>query len=107
MMFERIVDDACVEVEKATSVGGLGFIDDDIIFQKEKILKRNGATYEIHHGTSAKYPNTYKTNKLYGTFSHGLFVDDWFEVYSATKIENFVETMLKYLNKERIVQSVL
>jgi len=107
MMFACIVDDACIEVEKPTTVEGLGFIDDSIIFQKEKILKRHGATYEIHHGTSAKYPHKYKADKLYGTFSHGLFEDDWFETYSATKIENFVETMLGYLDKERIVQSVL
>ncbi len=107
MMFKHIIDDACVEVETATNIEALGFIDDDIIFQKEKILKREGATYEIHHGTSAKYPSEYKTDKLYGTFSHGLFVDDWFENYSHKQIEDFVETMLSYLDKERILSSVL
>jgi len=107
MMFKHIIDDACVEVETATNIEALGFIDDDIIFQKEKILKREGATYEIHHGTSAKYPSEYKTDKLYGTFSHGLFVDDWFDDYSHTRIEDFVETMLGYLDKERILSSVL
>ena len=107
MMFERIIDDACVEVDTPTNIEALGFIDDDIIFQKEKILKRDGATYEIHHGTSAKYPSQYKTNKLYGTFSHGLFVDDGFEAYSHTHIEDFVETMLGYLDKERILSRVL
>ncbi len=107
MMFERIVDDACIEVERPTTVEALGFINDDIVFQKEKILKRNGTTYEIHHGTSAKYPNAYKADKLYGTFSHGLFEDAWFQSYSRNRIEDFVETMLGYLDKERILHSVL
>ena len=107
MMFERIVDDTCVEVDTPTNIDALGFIDDDIIFKKEKILKREGATYEIHHGTSTKYPSEYKTDKLYGTFSHGLFVDDWFEDYSHKQIEDFVETMLDYLDRERILSSVL
>ena len=107
MMFARIVDDACVEVDTPTSIEALGFIDYDIIFQKEKILKRHGSTYEIHHGTSTKYPSAYKTDKLYGTFSHGFFVDDWFETYSHKQIEDFVETMLGYLDRERILNSVL
>ena len=107
MMFRHIVDDGCVEIDTPTSIEALGFIDDAITFQKEKILKRHGATYEIHHGTSAKYPNAYKADKLYGTFSHGLFEDDWFKAYSHKQIEDFVETMLGYLDKKRILNSVL
>jgi len=106
MMFERIIDKDCIETTKPTVETGLGFIDDEIIFQKEKILKKEGECYEIHHGTSTKYPDGYKTDKLYGTFSHGLFVDDWFKTYEKEQIKTFTETMKKYLDIERIVQSV-
>ena len=36
MMFENIIDKQCVEVSKPTKIKALGFIDDDIIFQKKK-----------------------------------------------------------------------
>jgi len=107
MMFEQIIDEVCVEVEQTTTVEALGFIEGDILFQKEKILKRHGDTYEIHHGTSKRYPDAYKNDKLYGTFSHGLFVDEWFKAYEKTSIDAFLKTMQAHLNTERILQSVL
>jgi len=106
MMFERIVDENCIETTVATIEAGLGFIDDEIVFQKEKVLKKEGNLYEIHHGTSAKYPDGYKTDKLYGTFLHGLFVDEWFKTYEKERIEAFTEKMKKHLDIERIIQSV-
>jgi len=107
MMFKHIIDNACIEVQEPTTVAALGFIDDDIVFQEEKILKNHGDTYEIHHGTSAKYPDEYKTDKVYGTFSHGLFIDDWFKSYEKERINAFVEKMKKHLDVERIVKNVL
>ena len=107
MMFKHIIDNACIEVQEPTTVAALGFIDDDIVFQEEKILKNHGDTYEIHHGTSARYPDEYKTDKVYGTFSHGLFVDDWFKNYEKERINTFVEKMKKHLDVERIVKNVL
>jgi len=106
MMFERIIDENCIETTKPTVETGLGFIDDEIIFQKEKILKKEGECYEIHHGTSTKYPDGYKTDKLYGTFSHGLFIDDWFKTYEKERIKAFTETMKKHLDIEKVIQSV-
>ena len=107
MMFESIVDEESIECSQPTRVEALGFIDDSIVFQKEKILKRDGAKFEIHHGTSKKYPLEYKSEKVYGTFSHGLFADAWFETYSVKTIGTFVATMKKKLNVERILNSVL
>jgi len=106
MMFERIIDKLCIETAEPTVEEGLGFIDDEIIFQKEKILKKEGSCYEIHHGTSAKYPKEYKASKLYGTFSHGLFADAWFHTYEQEQIEAFVSHMRAHLDVERILQSV-
>jgi len=107
MMHHSIVDDACVEVEVPTTVEALGFIEGEIHFQKEKILKRHGDTYEIHHGISTSHPEGYKSKKLYGTFSHGLFIDEWFKVYEKERIRAFIEKMKVHLDVERIVKSVL
>ena len=107
MMHQSIVDDACVEVQVPTTVEALGFIEGEVHFQKEKILKLHGDTYEIHHGTSTSYPDEYKSEKVYGTFSHGLFVDAWFKAYEKERITAFVEKMKVHLDVERILKSVL
>ena len=107
MMFMHIIDDACIETDVVTKVEGLGFINDNIVFQEEKILKQNGALFEIHHGTSEKYPLEYRDKNLFGTFSHGLFVDEWFKSHSHETIENFVATMRKRLDVEKIMQNLL
>ena len=107
MMHTSIIDDLCVEVEVPTTIEALGFIEGEIHFQKEKILKLHGDTYEIHHGTSTTYPHTYKSEKIYGTFSHGLFVDDWFKSYEKERINAFVEKMKAQLDIERILSHIL
>ena len=107
MLFEKIIDNECIEVETPTEAEGFGFIDDEIIFKKEKILKTDGDKFEIHHGVSAKYPDEYKTENIYGTFSHGLFVDKWFNEHSKKTVQEFVDTMTKRLDIQRIVNSVL
>ena len=107
MMFENIMDDTCIEVEEPTHIKALGFIDDDIHFQTEKILKKDGEKFEIHHGTSHKYPDEYKTEHIYGTFSHGLFSDAWFKGYKRETIDNFVATMREKLDVEKIVKAIM
>jgi adenosylcobyric acid synthase len=107
MLFNNIIDDECIEVTTPTIENGFGFIDDDIIFQKEKILKKDGKLFEIHHGVSLKYPLEYKTNNIYGTFSHGLFEDEWFENHKRKTMYEFVNSMKKYLDIDRIINSVL
>jgi adenosylcobyric acid synthase len=98
MMFEYIIDNLCIETSKPTKIKALGFIDDDIIFQKEKILKKIGDRFEIHHGISKKYPNGFEKDNIKGTFLHGLFVDDDFKLYKKQTINNFVDTMRSKLN---------
>jgi len=106
MMFENIIDEELIEVDVATSEKGFGFIDDDIVYQKDKTLKKDGDIFEIHHGISKKYPNEYKTNNIYGTFNHGLFVDDWFRNHKKKVIQEFMNTMKKHLDIKRIIKSV-
>ena len=107
MMHQSIVDNMCVEVQEPITVEALGFIEGEVHFQKEKILKLHGDTYEIHHGTSTSYPGEYKSQKVYGTFSHGLFVDAWFKAYEKERITAFLEKMKAHLDVERLIKNVL
>ena len=107
MMFDKIIDKNCIETTEPTVEAGLGFIDDEIIFQKEKILKKEGDLYEIHHGTSAKYPTEYKRGKIYGTFSHGIFIDTWFKTYEKEAIIKFFHTMQYRLHQTNILHALL
>jgi len=114
MMFQYIHDPEAIETQKPMKIKGLGLIDDDIIFYKEKIIKRdrynvfgkqiNG--FEIHHGISKKYPLFYEKENIKGTFIHGLFNDKMFESYKREAINNFVEEMKKRLNIKRIINSL-
>ena len=87
MMFEYIIDDICIETLTPTKESGLGFIDDNIIFLKDKVLKKklyrvfknDCDGFEIHHGISKKYPITFEKNNIKGTFVHGLYNDKKFE----------------------------
>ncbi len=114
MMFNNIHDPSAIETDKPSSSKGLGFIDDDIHFQKEKIL-RQGYYYlfgkrikgfEIHHGTSQHYPMYYKKENIKGTFIHGFFNDEAFSSYKKATIHSFVEIMKKRLDIKRILDSV-
>ncbi len=107
MMHNYIEDSDSIEVQTPTKVEALGFIDANIVFKKDKIVRLNGDKYEIHHGISTTYPNEYRSTNIYGTFSHGLFVDEWFKMYEKESIELFVEKMKSHLNIERILKSVL
>ncbi|HLD24232.1 MAG TPA: hypothetical protein VJA83_09860, partial [Sulfuricurvum sp.] len=114
MMFEEIIDEECVETAEPSRESGLGFIDDVIVFQKEKVLKkgqydlfgktRNG--FEIHHGVSEKYPLLYEKGHIKGTFVHGLFEDEAFEAYKKTTLDGFIATMRDEIDMERVIESI-
>ena len=114
MLFHKIIDIECIEVDRPTTVYGLGFIDDNINFKKEKIVKQGkyslfGKTingFEIHHGTSKKYPLYYQRDNIRGTFVHGLFETATFEAYKRKTINEFVETMRERLDIKKIINSV-
>ena len=114
MMFNHIIDQEEIETNEPTTIKGLGFIDDDIVFKKEKIVKtgdyhlfgKNIKGFEIHHGISKKYPLYYKRDNIKGTFVHGLFDDKSFEIYKRKTIDNFVETMKSKLDIKRVIDSL-
>ncbi|OHE07478.1 MAG: cobyric acid synthase CobQ [Sulfurimonas sp. RIFOXYD12_FULL_33_39] len=83
MMFERILDPEMVESE-LQEVFGFGRIKGDVIFAKEKIVKKGCyhlfgemiCGYEIHNGVAKKRCKSKKN--LYATFVHGIFESDEF-----------------------------
>ncbi|MDQ1298414.1 MAG: adenosylcobyric acid synthase [Campylobacterota bacterium] len=115
MMFDAIIDEECVETAEPSREEALGFIDDIIVFQKDKVLKKGEYSlfgkiiqgFEIHHGVSAKYPLVYEKGPIKGTFVHGLFEDEAFETYKKTTIDSFVATMREEIDMERILNHVL
>ena len=114
MMFQEIIDEACVETVVSSRESALGFIDDVIIFQKEKVLRKSEYEifgkrvrgFEIHHGISVKYPLSYAKDHIKGTFVHGLFEDESFEAYKKITIDTFISTMRDEINMERIVDAL-
>ena len=114
MMFENIIDDLCVETLIPTKEEGLGFIDDNIIFLKDKVLKKklykvfknNCDGFEIHHGISKKYPLSFEKNNIKGTFVHGLYNDKKFDKHKKKTIDDFISVMKNKLNVEKIYQSI-
>ncbi|HIP50899.1 MAG TPA: cobyric acid synthase [Campylobacterales bacterium] len=114
MMFKNIHDPYGIESDEATSTKGLGFIDDDIYFQKEKILRQGDyylfgksiKGFEIHHGTSHHYPMYYQKDNIKGTFIHGFFNDEAFLSYKKATIHSFVEIMKERLDIDKIMKSI-
>lgn len=115
MMFESIIDEGCIETSEPMSEEALGFVDDVIVFQKEKILKKGEYTlfgktvkgFEIHHGVSTKYSLLYQKGTIKGTFVHGIFEDEAFEAYKKKTIDDFIATMRGEIDVERILAHVL
>lgn len=114
MMFNEIIDEECIETAEPSREKALGFIDDVIVFQKEKVLTKGeysifGKTingFEIHHGVSGKYPLSYEKEHIKGTFVHGLFEDEAFENYKKTTLDSFIESMRDEIDMERICSQI-
>lgn len=102
MMFERILDPDAVESE-FQKVKGFGRIKGDVLFAKEKIVKKGCyylfghmiEGYEIHNGIAKK--RVVKKKNLYATFVHGIFESDEFRFVLFSKID---ETYKGYDFKE-------
>ncbi|MBW6488332.1 cobyric acid synthase [Sulfurimonas sp.] len=96
MMFERILDPDGVESERQ-EVKGLGRIKGDVVFGKEKIVKKGCYYlfgymidgYEIHNGVAKK--RVVKKKNLYATFVHGIFENDSFRYRLFSKIDKNYE----------------
>ncbi|MDY0122713.1 cobyric acid synthase [Sulfurimonas sp.] len=129
MMFERILDPDGVESE-LQEVKGFGRIKGDVLFGKEKIVKKGCYYlfghmidgYEIHNGVAKK--RVVKKKNLYATFVHGIFESDEFRCklfckidetyegydfkeYKAKAIKEFVEHIEKNVNVDFIKKELI
>ena len=128
MMFEEILDDEGVE-SSSKKISGLGRFEGNVIFQKEKILKKGIYDvdslslygYEIHNGVTKELWQ--RKGNIFGTFLHGIFDNDNFrkklfgniEVtyegynfkrYKDDKIEEFCSFVGSYLDMDRILKEI-
>jgi len=131
MMMNKICDKNAVE-NQATSENGLGFIEDKVMFFKNKHLKRasfnifgikvNG--FLMHNARAYKYPLFYEEENFAGCFIHKIFDNDKirakffkslnnnyqgfkYKQYKKNKITNFTNTMLKYLDTKKILKEII
>jgi len=131
MLFNFLDDKYSLENEKPTKEEGFSFIDDIMIFKKEKTLEKKEYKifdcsvkgFEIHHGKSAKYPLYYENKNIKGTFVHAIFDNDNlrdkifkkidkryksfnFETHKQEAISDFILELKKKLNVEKIKKSL-
>ncbi|MDQ1268106.1 MAG: adenosylcobyric acid synthase [Campylobacterota bacterium] len=108
MMLERILDPDAVESE-FKEVLGFGRIKGEVVFEKEKIVKKGCyylfghmiEGYEIHNGVAKK--REIKKKNLYATFVHGIFESDEFRYRLFSKIDkNYVGYNFKEYKAEAI-----
>lgn len=115
MMFKNIIDELCIETQIPTKEPALGFIDDNIIFMRDKTLakkrykvfKNHCDGFEIHHGISKKYPLSFEKNNIKGTFVHGLYDDEEFQIHKKKTIDDFVSVMKNKLDIDTIYKSIV
>ena len=124
MMFEKILDPHNIESDKK-EVRGFGRLKGEVVFQKEKIVKKGTYIlfrsvvdgYEIHNAIAKK---RYKSEEnLYATFIHGLFDSDEirykifskinpnykgynFKEYKTLSIKSFAQHIAKHVDIDKI-----
>ena len=131
MMFEQLHDKYALENEKESLEEGFGFINDEIIFEKQKTLKKSTYEmlnckiegFEIHHGQSKKYPLGFENGNIFGTFIHAIFDNDnirnqifkninssykafEFNTYKQTKINSFISSLRQRLDVKRVLEEI-
>ena len=131
MMFNNIIDNNFVEVDKKTKIKALGFFNDNIKFKRNKILNKNKFNifgigvdgFEMHCGVSKKYPLYAKNKNTQGTFIHAVFDNDNFrnylfksinnnykgfiyQKYKKDTIQKFINNMEKHINIDKVLRGI-
>ncbi len=131
MMFNHIIDNNKVEVLEDTKIKGLGIFDDNIKFQKNKILKKEIFDvlgyevdgFEMHCGVSKMFPLYAKVGNKQGSFIHAIFDNDNFrnyifknidkkykgykyKKYKKDTIQKFVKDMSGYIDMDKVLKGI-
>ncbi|WP_411725360.1 cobyric acid synthase [Methyloglobulus sp.] len=86
MLCQNLHDPNALEHNTPSKETGLGFINDDVMYQAPKVLASGSYSlfshsikgYEIHFGRMDRYPFYYQGQQTCGTHVHGVFDDDDF-----------------------------
>lgn len=86
MLCQNLHDPDVLEHNAPSSETGLGFFDDEVVYQNPKVLASGTYAlfgyqvegYEIHYGRMGRYPLYYQSPQVSGTHVHGVFDDDAF-----------------------------
>ena len=122
MLFNELYDEHGVEEEKETREKGLGFIDETLLFNKEKTLCKGTyhlfglkvKGYEIHHGEANSI--AYHHENIYGTFLHGVFENDnfrkfLFEDYKGYNFSQFkkdkIDAYCSFINENLDLDTII
>jgi len=131
MLFKTLHDPHRLENALVTREAGLGFIDDEIIFEPHKTLKKGAYKifgceiegFEIHHGVSKYHTLAFESGHIKGTFIHAIFDNDDvrnqlfksinhnykgfnYRKYKQDKINEFVSIMQEKLDIQRIIDGI-
>jgi adenosylcobyric acid synthase len=132
MLCKSLHDPDAIEHESASTVFGFDFIDDTVVYQNPKILRRgeydlfsftNLKGYEIHCGRMDKYPLFYQRGRIAGTHVHGVFDNDDFRTayfqainnqyrgylyaqYRQAEIQSFADMVADNLDIEAILHAI-
>lgn len=102
-----------------------------LFLKKKKVLNKslyeifgcNIKGFEIHHGQSKKYPLSFESSKIKGTFVHGIFENDNirnkifseinsdyksfnFYEYKNNEINTFIDTLKSKLNIDLVMENI-
>lgn len=130
IMMTTICDKEGIE-NTPTQEKGLSFIEDKIIFKKNKNLKKgkfkvfglNINGFLMHNGVARRYPLYFYDKQFAGTFIHKIFDNDNlrdkiftmlnpkykpfnYKKYKDNKIKQFTSNMLQYIDKKKILKAL-
>ena len=133
MLCRELHDPDALEHDVASRELGLGFIDDEVLYQQPKILARGTyelfsytalSGYEIHCGRLSRYPLFYQAGFIAGTHVHGVFDNDEFRndylrainpqyqgycyaIYREQAIQAFADSVKQEIDIESILTALM